>query len=478
MKQGKNSFDEPAKIIRREDAPEETVYALTFSEAFINFFKKRFSKDNFRRIIKESFPQKGDSTKEKIRKCIMDVSFVFLILGLSYMVFYYQGYRERVALFEQWEVSIDELDVDSIPDYEIKKLWENIKKQYPDVDFPEGMSIKFASLYAVNQDAVGVLRIPEKELWVPLFQSLDSPDYYLWKDMYGEYNRYGNPYVDYRCDMTAEGPGKNTIIYGHNTHDKLGFNVLESYMTVDGYKEAPVINLETLYNNTQWKIFAVMLTNSTPAADRGYVFKYIYPEFSSDEQFMGVIGSIFQRSMINTGVDVRADDKILTLYTCYQNIFEGGRLVVFARLLREGESAEIDTSLVSFNSSARYPQIYYDKLGLKNPYEHLTVPNEGYEDVTSAVVESTLGETPSFVTPVTPEIPPSQQPENTSGTVNPSETSSVPDASAPSAEQPSEPVATQPVVQPTPEPAPVPAPAPAPAPESQPDVPANEAASQ
>lgn len=464
MKVNKNSFDEPAKIIKRKDAPEETVYALTFSEGFVNFFKKRFSKENFRRIMKESFPQKEDSVKEKVRKCIMNISLFFLILGLSYFVFYYHGYRERIALFDDWQKTIEEIDESKLSKYEIDKLWENIREQYPDVDFPEGMSIKFASLYAVNQDAVGVLQIPEKELWFPLFQNKEIPDYYLWKDMYGEYNRYGNPYVDHRCDLSKDGPGANTIIYGHNTHDRLGFNILESYMTLDGYKEAPVVRLDTLFESTQWKIFAVILTNSTPSADRGHVFSYLYPEFSSSDHFSNVIGGILQRSIINTNVDVREDDKILTLYTCYQDIFEGGRLVVFARLLRDGEKVKVDVSKASYNNSARYPQIFYDKKGLKNPYEHLTVPNVQTENTTSAVVtepSSSGNVTPTV--PVIPETPSVQIPENTT----------VPPTSEPATQPilpPVEPsvVPSEPAV--APDPAPTPDPVPAPEPEPAFDV--------
>ncbi len=370
----KNSFDEPAKVIKRSDAPEATVYALTFREAFINFFRTHFSKERFAGTVADNIPRKGDSKKEIIRKSVRSVSFVLLILGLAYMVFYYHGYRERIELLQNWETSIDSIDTDKLFDFEIEQLWKNIREQYPDVDFPEGMNLKFASLYAVNQDTAGVLRIPEKQFFSILMLNKTSPSYYLWKDMYGEYNRYGNPYIDSRCNIEPGKLSKNTIVYGHNTHDKLGFNKLTEYMTVDGYRQAPVVTLETLYEKTQWKIFAVMLTNSTSAADRGHLFRYLVTDFSSDGEFMTMIEGIYQRSMINTGIDVNADDKILTLYTCYQDIFDGGRLVVFARLLRDGESAEVDVTKSSFNHSARYPQAYYDQLNLKNPYEKLTDP--------------------------------------------------------------------------------------------------------
>ena len=408
MRENKN-FDEPARVIKRADAPETVLYALTFREAVTNYFTSRFSKESIRRFVRDSFPQKEDSKREKIRKIIMDVSFVLLVLGLSYMVFYYVGYRDRINDFGKWEVTIDSYDEDQLFDFEVKKLWENIKEQYPDVDFPEGMMLKFADLYAVNQDAAGALRIPEMDFFTPLLLNKSSPNYYLWKNLYGQYSRYGNPYIDYRCSIEEDNLSKNTIIYGHNTHDKLGFNKLTEYMKLEGYKKAPVITVETLYEKTQWKIFAVMLTNSTTAADRGHLFSYLITDFSSKSQFMDMIDGIKERSMIKTGVDVKADDKILTLYTCYQDIFDGGRLVVFARLLRDGESADVDVSKASFNRNARYPQAYYDQMGLTNPYEKLTEPiiletdeNGNWIEV-EATTDTAFNDDPSVEEPATSE---------------------------------------------------------------------------
>ena len=430
MKKG-NSFDEPAKIIKRDNAPERTVYALTFSEALTNFFRNRFSKERFAGFLRESFPQKGDSTSEKVRKIIMDISFVLLILGISYMIFYYAGYRERIKDLGDWEVSIEKINEDELFDFEVKKLWSNIKEQYPDIDFPEGMALKFANLYAINQDVIGVMRIPEIDFFTPVMQKKSAPTFYQWKDLYGQYSRYGTPYVDARCEVGNGELSKNTIIYGHNTHDKLGFNKLTEYMKIAGYKKAPVITIETLYEKTQWKIFGVILTNSTSDADRGYLFPYLITSFSSDEEFNEMIDGISERSMIRTGVDVNSEDKILTLYTCYQDIFEGGRLVVFARLVRDGESADVDVSKAYFNDAARYPQAYYDKLELTNPYEKLT---EG--DVTTTDSGGSVGENVTD-TPFGDDIPA----ENV-----PSEGASDTEVVAPSV-PPEETTAADPVVQ-------------------------------
>jgi sortase B len=66
-------------------------------------------------------------------------------------------------------------------------------------------------------------------------------------------------------------------------------------------------------------------------------------------------------------VDVQVSDPLLTLSTCSHE-FDDARLVVVARLVRNGENPAVDTSRVTLNSNPRYPQVYYDKKKLNNPY--------------------------------------------------------------------------------------------------------------
>ena len=48
--------------------------------------------------------------------------------------------------------------------------------------------------------------------------------------------------------------------------------------------------------------------------------------------------------------------------------FENARFVIVARLVRPGESTEVDTSLAVENPNPRYPQAYYDEKGEENPF--------------------------------------------------------------------------------------------------------------
>jgi sortase B len=72
------------------------------------------------------------------------------------------------------------------------------------------------------------------------------------------------------------------------------------------------------------------------------------------------------RSLFFTDVDLEYGDELLTLSTCYYPLTKDAadtRFVVFARRLREGESAEVDTSKAVENSNPLYFDTYYKMNG-------------------------------------------------------------------------------------------------------------------
>ena len=72
------------------------------------------------------------------------------------------------------------------------------------------------------------------------------------------------------------------------------------------------------------------------------------------------------RSLFFTDVDLEYGDELLTLSTCYYPLTKDAadtRFVVFARRVREGESAEVDTSKAVENSNPLYFDTYYKMNG-------------------------------------------------------------------------------------------------------------------
>ena len=95
----------------------------------------------------------------------------------------------------------------------------------------------------------------------------------------------------------------------------------------------------------------------------------------SDQCLLDFVDEVEQRSFIKTGVDVQGTDKLLTLSTCTYYFDRNGalqdaRCAVVARLVRDGESEEVDTSKATKNENPRMPQLYYDVFGGTNPYKN------------------------------------------------------------------------------------------------------------
>ncbi|MFT8889262.1 MAG: class B sortase [Ethanoligenens sp.] len=211
---------------------------------------------------------------------------------------------------------------------------------------------EYASLYAQNNDMKGWVSVPGTNINYPVMQASDN-DFYLRRDFYKNSNQHGVPFLDYR-DKLGDAPSKNLIIYGHNMKDDQMFHELVNYEDDGFYEKAPLIQFNTLYKRQTWKIFAVLIANVQPS--QGDTFYYLDTDFSSDETFMNYIGEVKKRSLVNTSVDVQPTDRILTLSTC-SYVFNDARVVVLARLVRDGESSAAGSAVK--NPDPQMPQIWY-----------------------------------------------------------------------------------------------------------------------
>ncbi len=243
-------------------------------------------------------------------------------------------------------------------------------EDYPDE--PAEVQPKYRAAYNENNDFVGWITVPNTAINHPVMQS-DDNEFYLRHDFYKEYLRRGTIFMDYRNDVQTL--NKNTILYGHNYLDSTMFSDLEKYKDIEFYKTAPVIEFNTIYEDYKWKVFAVFLTTASAELDNGYVFNYIYP-FMTDNSFMEFVAEVDKRSLYHTDVDILPTDKILALSTCTRDMDlssrkqENARCVVLARLVRAGETEEVDVEKAVVNENPKYPQLWYKKYKIENPYRN------------------------------------------------------------------------------------------------------------
>lgn len=322
---------------------------------------------SFNQIMKDFchriFPVKGDSVGEGIRKVVADLAVIALVCCVGYFVMYgIDSYRAK-----KQQANLNGYVIpDAVEDVSMEAdEWAQFISKYPNVKFPEGMMQKYAYLYAINPDLVGWIKVPGTMIDVQVVQTDSAEAEYLHKDFYGDASRYGTPYMDYRNDPKYL--SQNTTIYGHHMQDGLVFADLKKYKTIEGFKEAPIFYFDTLYKKYAFKVYAVIISNAYEEDDNGYIFNYTIPNFKSGEHFMSYIAALDERKLYTTGVDIKPDDKILTLSTCTYE-FDRARLAVVGRMVREGEDESVDVEKAQPNPNPRYPQKWYDVKKQTNPF--------------------------------------------------------------------------------------------------------------
>lgn len=222
----------------------------------------------------------------------------------------------------------------------------------------------YETLQKKYKDVVGYIKIPHTVIDDVVVQAKDNK-YYLRRNPSGRYDFGGSYFADYRCDMVNL--SRNTVIYGHNLRNpKKLFGQLTKYKKLDFYKKSPIIYFDTLHGNYEWKIFSVFITNSK--TDDGVIFKFMERDFEREEDFLHFVERSRRRSLIDCPVDVKQGDKLITLQTCDYEIDNDWRLIVMGRLLRPGESPEVDVEKAKYNENPLYPEGWYRRKGGTRPY--------------------------------------------------------------------------------------------------------------
>ncbi len=176
-----------------------------------------------------------------------------------------------------------------------------------------------------NSDFIAWLKIPGTNVNYPVVLS-DSTDYYLTHGFTGKQSKLGTLFSLKKTDY--ETPGRNIAIYGHHitntSSGELMFRPLLSYKKQAFYEKHSTIYLDSLYHSAAYKIFAVV--NLVKGE-----WDPSTASFASDADFLAFIRQAQARSLYDTGVEVTASDRILTLITCDRSYAAAdGRLIVLA----------------------------------------------------------------------------------------------------------------------------------------------------
>ena len=168
-------------------------------------------------------------------------------------------------------------------------------------------NIDFKSLKQKNSDTIAWLKVNGTDIEYPIVKTIDN-DFYMTHSFDKSYNSSGWAFMDYRnrCD----GTDKNMVIYGHNRRDGSIFGTLQNILTEDWQKDPQNFKIPFITENekTEYQVFSVYEIEREDY--------YITTDFENDRQFQSFIDKIKSRSEIDFGIEVTANDNILTLSTC------------------------------------------------------------------------------------------------------------------------------------------------------------------
>ena len=304
------------------------------------------------RAAKFVIPWKGDDVREIVRKSIFIVAVIAFITSAVILGQYLLKNAQSDQIVEN-----------------IADVYKKVPTAEEIESLPDGYLKKFATLYAVNDEIKGWISIPNTKVDYPVVQPFgeDRQEYYLNHAFNQDYNTNGTPYLDYRATITRTVNSTNLVMYGHNIRGGRMFAEIIKYKDLAFYKENPVIDFDTVYEESKYKVIGAFITNNKPEHDDGQMFAYHnFIDAQSDEHFNWYIEEVRRRSLINTTVDVVPTDQLITLSTCTYE-FDDARFVLVARKVRTGEDATVDTAGAVANPAPLYPQIWYDKNGGSKP---------------------------------------------------------------------------------------------------------------
>ena len=178
-----------------------------------------------------------------------------------------------------------------------------------------------SELFAMNEDFVGWLCIPETDINYPVMHTPDEPERYLRRNFQGEYSESGVPFLDFRCSLDSD----NLIIYGHNMMNGTMFAALQGYVQEDFCMAHPVVEFQTTDGCAEYRVFAAAWVKSSDDW-------YKAVNLSSVEDFNSAVEKIIGKALFQVGSSPGFGTQILTLSTCYDSANNGRLLVLAAKI--------------------------------------------------------------------------------------------------------------------------------------------------
>ena len=189
-------------------------------------------------------------------------------------------------------------------------------------------------IYALNNDLVGWISIPDTVIDYPVVQAEDG-EYYLTHDFYGEENINGQIILDALCDPYT--PSYNLVVSGHHMKNGTMFGGLPQYRNRSYWEKHRFLEFDTLMKRKFYVIFACFYSADYDEDETGFRYNAIIDYKIDAERWLE---EIEDNQLYDTGIERVFGDEFITLTTCDRARHRNGRFVVVGRKIREGEKIE------------------------------------------------------------------------------------------------------------------------------------------
>ncbi len=263
---------------------------------------------------------KGKGMKKRIINILMVICLLVAVGCGGYLAYYYYNSHKS-----ETDVAGLRGKISDLPE-------ENEEDAGPQMVSVDGVLIqkKFEQLYRDNHDFIGWLTISDTHVDYPVMYTpndTENGEYYIHRDYEGQYSAAGLPFADGNCKI--EPPTDNIILYGHNMNAGTMFHDILQYGEKEFYDAHKTFTFDTIYGDGTYEVVAVFYAQILPQESKDFKY-YEFVNAGTEEEFLDYVENIKRMSVIDTGVEVKYGDKLLTLSTCAYHV-KDGRFAVIAK---------------------------------------------------------------------------------------------------------------------------------------------------
>lgn len=212
-----------------------------------------------------------------------------------------------IALSLSWREAADTPPSPNLTEGEQQEIMQSVEGDgFPVVDWDYWQS--------VNPDVIGWITIPGTEVDSPIVQAPeDDPEYYLYHDIYQNYNPHGAIYLD--ADCTDGLLSRNAVIMGHHFGydvEAAPFGIVASFTDSSFAEEHATILIQTPEWKRTYEVrFAQIVNGREPNK---------YTTFADDEDFQSWYDSSRDGAAMVLD-DETEPESVVSLVTCSYNIW-------------------------------------------------------------------------------------------------------------------------------------------------------------